>query len=222
VVLVGASHLAIHTARALIERGHEVVMIDESTEKIELLRDQLDCGLVVGDGSRPAVLEELAPEHTDHLFCVSDRDEANILAALVGRELGFSHVVPKVDDPELEPICAKLGLDQVIVPDREIGLRLVDLVEGRSSPELATVVQSALRFLSFEVPPDVEDLAGLELPGNVRPIACNRRDESSLVDEHWRFEKGDVLVVIAEEDAVEALRRRFHRDPPTAADDDEA
>ncbi|HKJ23251.1 MAG TPA: TrkA family potassium uptake protein [Myxococcota bacterium] len=218
VTFVGASHLAVHTARLLIERGHEVVLIDEDHETIERLSDELDCGLVVGDGSRPAVLEQLAPEKTDHLLCVSDRDEANILAALVGRELGCARVVPKVDDPELEPICAKLGLDEVIVPDREIALRLVDEVEGRSSPELTTVVQSGLRFLSFAIPEGVSDLASLELPSGARAIARNRDDESALVDDDSRFEEGDVLVVIAEEDALETLRKRFS--PETKAGDD--
>lgn len=218
VTFVSASRLAIHTARILIQRGHEVVLIDENAEKIEALSDELDCGLVVGDGSRPAVLEELAPEKTDYLFCVTDRDESNVLAALVGRELGFTHVVPRVDDPELEPLCAKLGLDEVILPDREIALRLVDSVEGRSSPELATVMQPGLRFLSFEVPPDVGSLSDLELPDEARAIALNRHDRSCLVDTDTRLEKGDVLVVIAHEDVVDDLRRRFRRPPPGEGD----
>lgn len=217
VTFVGASHLAVQTARLLIERGHEVVVVDQDHEKIEALGDELDCGLVVGDGSRPAVLEQLAPEKTDHLLCVGERDESNVLAALVGRELGCARVVPKVDDPALEPICAKLGLDEVIVPDHEIALRLVDLVEGRSTPDLAAVVQSGLRFLSFGVPKDVTDVAGLGLPDGARAIARNRGDESTLVDDASRFEKGDVLVVIAEEDLIESLRERFH---PESSDGD--
>jgi trk system potassium uptake protein TrkA len=130
----------------------------------------------------------------------------------VGRELGFEHVVPKIEDPELEPICARLGLDEVIVPDREIGLRLVDAVEGRSSPELAAVVRSGLRFLSFEVPEGVSDLDGLELPDSARVVARTRGESSVLVGVKTRFEAGDLIVTIAEEDAVDGLRERFCSD----------
>jgi trk system potassium uptake protein TrkA len=219
VTFVGASPLAIHAAKALTGRGHEVVVVDEDPEKIEALSDELDCGLVAGDGSRPAVLEELAPEQTDHLFCVTDRDESNILAALVGRELGFKRVVPKVEDPELESICARLGLDEVIVPDREIGLRLVDAVESRSSPDLAAVVHSGLRFLSFEIPEGIADLAALELPAAAHAVALTRDEASQLVDGETRFESGDLLVVIVEEDALEGLRERFCSDAREPAAD---
>jgi len=197
VTFVGASHLAVHTARLLIERGHEVVLIDEDHETIERLSDELDCGLVVGDGSRPAVLEQLAPEKTDHLLCVSDRDEANILAALVGRSLGFGRVVPKVEDSDLEPLCTELGLDDVIVPDRQVALQLRDLVEGRESPALTTVVRSGLRFLGFEVPSGVAEGRGLELPDGARLIARTRGEDSVLADEDTPLEEGDEVVVVA-------------------------
>ena len=209
VTFVGASSLAVATVRALTERDHEVVLIDQNPEKIEELSDVLDCGLVTGDGSRPAVLQEVGPEETDILFCVSDRDEANILAALVGRSLGFGRVVPKVEDTDLEPICTELGLEDVIVPDREVALRLVDLVEGRESPELTSVVRSGLRFLAFKVPKEVRDGDGLKLPKGARLIARSRGDGSVLADGTTRLEEGDEVVLLVEVDEVDALRERF-------------
>jgi len=101
VTFIGASPLAVKAARTLTERGHEVILIDTDHEKIETLSDTLDCGLITGDGSRPAVLQEVGPEQTDFLFCVSDRDESNVLAALVGRSLGFGRVVPKIEESDL-------------------------------------------------------------------------------------------------------------------------
>lgn len=213
VTFMGASPLAVFAAKALTERGHEVVVIDRDEEKIEALSDVLDCGLMTGDGSRPAVLEEVGPEQSDFLFCVSDRDEANILAALVGRSLGFGRVVPKVEDSDLENICTELGLDDVIVPDREVGRKLVDLVEGRDSPELTTVVRSGLRFFGFKVPEGVRDGEALELPQGARLIALTRGDESILAGGDTAFEEGDEVVLIVEEGELDGLRERFHADP---------
>lgn len=209
VAFVGGSPLAVLAAAQLIERQHEVIVIDENPDKIKSLSEQLDCGLITGDGSRPAVLDEVGPTQTDVLFCVSNRDEANILAALVGRSLGFERVVPKVEDPQLETICTELGLEDVMVPDRHVARRLVDLVEDRDSPELTTVVESGLRFLTLSIPKDVSDVAALDLPSGVLPIARNRQGHSTIVDAETRFEPEDELVVIVEEQALDMLRARF-------------
>lgn len=222
VVFVGASPLAVHGVKALTERGHEVVLIDQDPEAIDLLSETLDCGLITGDGSRPAILEEVGPKQTDFLFCVTDRDESNMLAALVGRSLGFDRVVPKVEDSDLEPICKELGLDDVIVPDREIATQLLDVVEGRDSPELKTVVRSGLRFFSFAVPSEVSDAEGLELPEGARLIARTRGDQSSLADSRTTFEEGDQAVLIVEEGTLDELKERFTATPKknTRGDDD--
>lgn len=212
VTFIGASPLAVKAARALTERGHEVILIDTDHEKIETLSDTLDCGLITGDGSRPAVLQEVGPEQTDFLFCVSDRDESNVLAALVGRSLGFGRVVPKIEESDLEPLCTELGLDDTIVPDREIAQQLVDLVEGRETPALTTVVQSGLRFFGFDLPEGVRSGADLDLPDGARLIARTRGDQSVLADEQTSFEEGDRVVLIVEEEKVDSLRERFTRD----------
>jgi trk system potassium uptake protein TrkA len=218
VTFVGASSLAIATARELIEREHEVVLIEQDPEKIEELSEVLDCGFVRGDGSRPAVLEEVGPEETNILFCVSDRDEANILAALVGRSLGFGRVVPKVEDPDLEPLCTELGLEDTIVPDREVALRLVDLVEGRESPELSSVVRSGLRFLAFKVPKGVHDGDGLKLPKGARLIARSRGDGSVLADGPTKLQEGDEVLLLVEVDEVDAVRAHFPSEASNGGD----
>lgn len=209
VVFVGASTLAVMSARLLIERGHEVVLIDESSAVIDALADDLDCGLITGNGTRPAVLDQVGPRPTDFLFCLTNRDEANILAAVVGRSIGFGRVVPKIEDADLESICTELGLGGVIVPDRGMATILVDLVEGRSNAALTTVVGGGLRFLAIEAPEGVPSCKDLELPQSVRPIARNRGGESIIADDSTPLEAGDEVVLIMTEDQVEAIRARF-------------
>ena len=60
------------------------------------------------------------------LFALTDNDQANILASLVGRSLGFKRVVTKIQDAELEHICKELGLEDIIVPSRTIGRFLAE------------------------------------------------------------------------------------------------
>ena len=125
-VFIGAGSLAMVTAKLIRERGEEVVIIEQDKERIDALADELDCGFLHGDGSKPAMLREANPEGTDVLFALTGNDQANILASLVGRSLGFKRVVTKIDDHEFEHICKELGLEDVIVPTRTVGRFLAE------------------------------------------------------------------------------------------------
>ncbi len=126
VVIIGASSLAVVTAKLMRERGEEVVIIEHDKDHIDALSEELDCGFLHGDGSKPAILREADPKGTDVLFALTDNDQANILASLVGRSLGFKRVVTKIQDAEFEHICKELGLEDIIVPSRTIGRFLAE------------------------------------------------------------------------------------------------
>ena len=73
------------TARTLVKRGHEIVIIERDKGHIDALSEELDCGYIHGDGSKPAILREADPAQTDFLFCLTDNDQSNILASLAWR-----------------------------------------------------------------------------------------------------------------------------------------
>jgi len=130
IVLIGASTLTLTTTEILLEAGHEVVIIEKNREIIEQHSEIYDCSFVHGDGSRPKILEDVDPEHTDCLFCLSSDDTSNILAAVVARSLDFKRVVVRIEDHGLLPVCAQLDLDHVIVPDRRVSRELMAFAEG--------------------------------------------------------------------------------------------
>ena len=143
-VFVGASPLAEDTARLLVERGNEVVMIDADRSKIDDLAEELDCSFLHGDGSRPHILREVDPQHTDLLFCLTDSDQNNIIAALVGRNLGFTRVVTQIHGSDYEAICLELGLENTIIPSRTIARYLADMAAGVDILELSTVIKGEI------------------------------------------------------------------------------
>ena len=89
---------------------HRITSYNVCYTKLLRLSQELDCGFICGDGSRPAILREADPQHTTVLYCLTGDDKSNMIASLVGRSLGFGRIVTKIDDPELEHICLELGL----------------------------------------------------------------------------------------------------------------
>lgn len=194
------------TARILLKRGHEVVIIERDEALVKEFSQQLDCGVLQGDGSKPAILREADPGDTDILFCVTGSDQANIIAALVGRSLGYERVVAKIDDPEFEHICLELGLEDTIIPTRTIGRHLADMCEGRDPLELSTMIRDEARVLSFVVQESQQGpIAELRLPSHSRVICVYRDGGFILPDADFRLKSDDEVVMITSSDRAEDL-----------------
>lgn len=209
-VFIGAGSLTLMTARQLLRHGHEVVIIDEDKARLDDIAGELDCGLLHGNGSKPAVLREADAEHTDLLFCLTNNDQTNILASLVGRSLGFPRIVTRIEDPELEHICIELGLENTIIPARTIGRYLADLFEGRDSMELSTLIRDEARVFSFVAHEEDEgELKELELPSGSRVICIYRDGSFLLPGTSDKLKDGDEVVVLTHRDSLPKLVERW-------------
>ena len=214
VVFVGASEEAVIAARMLINQGHDVVIIDADREKLQQISEELDCGIIHGDGAKPATLKEVNPERTDVLFCLSNHDEANVLAALVGRSLGFKRVIPSIIDAELEPLCRELGLENTIIPSHTVSRHLVDMAFGVDSIELSTVLQGDVRFFTFTAGSNDAKLIGeLRLPKEARAICYYRRGEFNFADDGTKLREGDEVIVLTMSKQLPEVHKRWEPKP---------
>jgi trk system potassium uptake protein TrkA len=213
VAFVGAGEMARRAAEILVSRGHDVVVVEQDRELIDELADELDCGFVHGDGSNPAILKEVGPEDTEVLFCLAGADQDNLIAALVGRSLGFSRVVPSISDPEYESICLELGLDDTIFPTRTISRHLADMVGGGESAEMSTAIRGDARLFVFQARErEAGPLDDLELPSGSKVICLYRGEELVLAGPDTELAPGDEVVVLARSRALEELRSRWQPD----------
>jgi trk system potassium uptake protein len=210
-VFIGSGTLAMLTGRMLVQRGHEVVIIERDRNLIDALQEELDVGFIHGDGTRPAILREADPEATDLLFCLTHDDQANIIASLVARSLGFARVVTKIEDPELEHVCVELGLADSMVPMHTVGRYLADMAEGQNIIEISDILRGEARIYSFRVSAEqAVPIADLRLPNTARTICVYRNGEDFLFAEpDTRLRPDDEVVILTRAGALKGLRERF-------------
>lgn len=209
-VFIGAGAIAVMTAHTLAKRGHEVVIIERDKARIDALAEELDCGFIHGDGSKPAILREADPERTDFLFCLTNNDQSNIIASLVGKSLGFKRMVTRIEDPEFEHICIGLGLEDTIVPARTIGRYLADMFAGRDPLELSAMIKGEARVFSFIVrEEEAGTIEGLDLPKDSRVVCCYRDGKFRLQEATDELHADDEVVVITHSRNVPDLEARW-------------
>lgn len=209
-VFIGINPYTLGTARVLLGRGHEVVIVERDRARIDEASQELDCGFIHGDGTLPHILKECDPKDSDFLFCLTGEDQANIIASLVGRSLGFGRVITRIDDPEFDRICAELGLTDTIVPSVTIGRYLADLFHGRNPLEISALIKGDARVFSFIVQKGEDGrVADLGLPGRTRVVCLYREGRFTLPDDEGTVKADDEVVVVTDSDNLKALQERF-------------
>jgi trk system potassium uptake protein TrkA len=210
VVIVGGGSLGERTARLLIERGHEVVVVERDPERAEAIGESLDCGVLHGDGTRPAVLAETDPARSGTLIASTGNSQTNLIASLVGRSLGFTRVITRIDDEEFEHVALELGLTDTIIPARTIGRYLADVAEGHDILELTSAIKGDARVFLFVAREEDEGaVAELRLPHGARVSHLYRDGALVLVDAEHRLRKGDEIVIVTHQKHLESLRTRW-------------
>jgi len=215
IVIVGAGSLGTALARAVAKRGHDVVLVERDKQRIEALEGQVDCGFLLGDGTRPAVLKETSPKDVALLFATAGDDRANILACLVGRSLGIKRVVPRIGDEEFEHICLELGLQDTVIPSRAIALYLADMAEGRDILDLTAAIKGDVHVFVFVArEEDAARVGDLDLPSAARVMHVYRDGEAMIATDDLKLKKGDEVVLVTLSGKLDELRKRFA--PPSA------
>lgn len=102
VVIVGGGQVGGYLASLLIERGHEIIIIEAKESRVEVLRKSLPENVVVhGNGTDPQLLESVDIQHTDVLAAVTGADETNLVIATLARlEYGVTRVIGRVNNPK--------------------------------------------------------------------------------------------------------------------------
>ncbi len=210
IVFIGAGELTVEAATLLIGRGHEVIIIESDEERIKELSDSLDCSFLHGDGSKPNILDEAGPEHADFLFCLTENDQYNIIAALVGRSLGYGQVVVQIRDSDYLNICQELGLEHSITPSKTISRYLADMVSGVDILELSSLIKCEARFMMITIDKQTRGrVEELELPAEARVIGIYRAGQFMHADPDTTLQINDEALILTHSKHLPELMERF-------------
>jgi trk system potassium uptake protein TrkA len=110
-IIIGCGRVGAALAGRLAAAGHEVTIIDTSTDAFNRLPDDFSGQAVRGDGTDEDVLRRAGAEGADQLFAMTEGDNRNVLTAqLAAESLGVRNVVAKVNDPVRAEAYAALGI----------------------------------------------------------------------------------------------------------------
>jgi trk system potassium uptake protein TrkA len=163
-MVVGAGKVGWNLARELIDKGHEVLVVEANAQRYRVVEDELEHSIQYGDGTELWVLERAGIERADLVIAVTGDDEDNILICQVAREkYGVERIVARCNNPRNLQHFELLGVKPAVsatdlimrlieheVPKyglvhlldlREEELEIIEVEVGEGSPAAGTQVK---------------------------------------------------------------------------------
>lgn len=102
----------------------EILAVDRNLARVEAVADRVDQA-VAGDASDEEFLHRIALEHFDVVvFAMGEDFESSVMGTMLAKELGCPRVVVKALDPRQARILERIGADQVVLPEVEMGAKI--------------------------------------------------------------------------------------------------
>jgi trk system potassium uptake protein TrkA len=216
VTIIGGGDVGLRLAERLEGKtGIELRVIERDPRRGEMLAARLRRALVLqGDGTDLSLLEAEDIGRSDVLVSVIDNDERNLLASLLGRQLGVRRIVTRVSKEANLRLFERVGIDVALSARGAAVASILHQIEGGATSLLAVLEQGEGRILELEVPARYVSraLRDLKRPGDSLVGAILRGNEAIVPRGHDWLQAGDRLLVFSTRAAADRVRDFFSAD----------
>ena len=210
-IVIGMGLFGMEVARKLCALGCEVLAIDRNTDLVQQVANDVTHA-VVADGQDKDVLRALDAGNFDcAIVAIGDDLAASVLTTMNLKELGVPYVVCKARDITHRRVLEKLGVDRVVIPECEFAGKLA---RSLSSHNVLDYIELSEEYGILEVPAPRSWLGKTILELNVRAklgvniIAVkNERITNVSPSANYKIESGDIMVVLGDTKALEAVQK---------------
>lgn len=199
VLVVGGGLVGFYLARSLLRNGHEVTIIERNPSTYNLIRQQIDCPVVLGEGSSVSVLEHAGAARADALCSVTNHDDDNLISCQVARyRFGVPRTIARVKNPKNEAVMRRLGVDTTVSATASMFDVIRNLASQSPVLSVGNLACCAASIMEFRVT-ESSNLAGrkvksIGLPPGCRIVGIVRGGEALPAMESIAIQGGDTLL----------------------------
>ena len=136
IVIAGAGELGQLLAEKLTANGHDVVIIDSSSDALENTSESLEVSLLEGSCIDPDILTRAGIQNADVLLAVSGDTAVNVLACQIASRLGTARTICRINDTSLFSSGKQLtpdsfGIWKYVSPPEECARKIAAVIGNR-------------------------------------------------------------------------------------------
>ena len=221
VIVVGAGKVGWNLGRELLEKGHEVTLIEKDRSRYQTVEQELEHSVQYGDATELWVLERAGISRADMVIAVTGDDEDNVLICQVAKEKYMvEQIIARVNNPRNKQWFELLGI-RPVVSATDLILRLIEHeVPKYGLVHLLDLPQERLEIiellLSEDSPVAGQRVGDLELPEGSLLISVLRDGTGFVPGPDTVLEAGDEVLAVLDPGLEEELKEYFGPDGGSA------
>lgn len=154
IIVVGGGKVGYSLCKALLDEGHEVLIIEKDAAKCEMINEEIGAVCMRGDGAETSVLTDAGTARADMMVATTNEDEDNLVACQVAKHrFSVPRTIALVNDPKNENIFKKLGIDCTVSATTLILEHIQEEVPTHVLVHLLKMEQQGLQVVEVKVPP---------------------------------------------------------------------
>ena len=213
IAIAGAGNVGSFMAKDLSSRGHDVVLIEQNSDLVRSLKQELDVGWVVGDACELHTLDSAVLSSCEVMVAATGDDEDNVVISLLAKqEFAVPRVIARVNHPDNEWLFTESWGVDVAVSTPHLMTSLVE--EAVSVGDLIRLLQleqgkvALMEMTLDEASPACGKTVGdLNLPPDSTLVAVVRDRHVITPRSETPLHPGDEVLALVAAEAEVDLRR---------------
>src|SRR6476620_7410276 len=218
VIVVGAGKVGWNLGRELLEKGHEVTLIEKDRNRYQTVEQELEHSVQYGDATELWILERAGISRADMVIAVTGDDEDNVLICQVAKEKYMvDQIIARVNNPRNKQWFELLEI-RPVVSATDLILRLIEHeVPKYGLVHLLDLPQERLEIIELEIQEgsfaDGKEVQELGLPDGSLVIAILRDGTGFVPLADSVVEAGDELLLVLDTGLEEKITTRLAASP---------
>jgi trk system potassium uptake protein TrkA len=213
VVIAGGGAVGRHLAADLLERNHQVILIEQEPATLDKARIWGDrAELILGDACEPWVLEAAKLSTADVMVAVTGDDEDNLVVSLLAKqEYAVPRVLARVNHPKNEwMFTEQWGVDASVSPPHILTAMVEEAVTVGDLIRILPLERGRVSVVELKLPVDSPNagrpLFELRLPADSAILALVRESHVLVPQPETVMAAGDEIIALTSPESEKALQ----------------
>ena len=212
IIVIGGGKVGYYLARALLDEGHEILVVEKDPDRTELICSELGSVCVRGDGCEVTTLTEVGTGRADMFIAVTGDDEDNLVACQVAKhKFNVPRTIARISNPKNEAIFKKLGIDVTVSSTNIILEHIEEEVPTHPLTHLLDIRDKGLEIVEVKIPPDSTTVGKavkeLSLPPESKLfLIISKQQKPHVPTANTVLQAEDQIIAVTTPESEEALR----------------
>ena len=213
IVIIGGGRVGYYLSKALLDEGHEVLIIEKAANVCETINDELGSICYRGDGCETSTLAQVGTGRADMLVAVTGDDADNLVACQVAKhKFKVPRTIARIRNPKNEKLFKKLGIDVTISSTNVILEQITEEVPTHPVVHLREIRDRGLEIVEVKIPQGAttigKALRDIVLPqGTLLPLIIRKAQKPIVPNPNTLLIAEDQVIAVVDPNSEEELRK---------------